>query len=176
VTLKAKVPGEHCVQATALADPELSARKELCTVFKGAAAVRFKMSDTKDPIAVGEQTSYVIEVLSQGSLPVTNVRIRAVIPEELDFVEAHGPTAYKKGQLLKDGQEILFEPYAALDPEARIVYEVVVKALRPGDVRFRAILTADQLRGGGPVLEEESTRVFLDTSRATEARRIRAGR
>jgi uncharacterized repeat protein (TIGR01451 family) len=173
VTLKAKKPGEHCVKAGAGADPELNVQKEFCTLFKGAAAVRFKMSDTKDPIAVGEETSYVIEVYSQGSLPVTNVTIRAIIPVEMQFIRAEGPTEYKKGQLLKEGQEVLFQPYAALEPEARIIYEVFVKAVQPGDVRFRAILTADQLRAGGPVLEEESTRVFLDTARIREVGRRR---
>jgi uncharacterized repeat protein (TIGR01451 family) len=171
VTVKAKAPGEHCIQAGARADPELTIQKEFCTVFKGAAAVRFKMVDTKDPIAVGEETSYVIEVLSQGSLPVTNVRVRAIIPEELELIRATGDSDSKKGQLLKEGQELLFEPVATLEAGARLNYEVFVKAVRPGDVRFRAILTADQLRAGGPVLEEESTRVVLETAKAQDALR-----
>jgi len=39
--------------------------------------------------------------------------------------------------------------------------------LRPGDVRFKIEMTADQLKAGGPVHEEESTRVYQDEGAAT---------
>jgi hypothetical protein len=174
VTLKAKTPGKFCVKGGALADGGLKAKDELCTTFKGATALRLKMVDTRDPIAVGEETSYVIEVLSQGSLPATNVQIKAVVPAELALVTAKGPTNYQPGPPRKDKQEIVFQPYASLEPAARITYEVFVKGVRPGDARFRVELTADQLRPGGPVFEEESTMIFLETARALEVRRRRA--
>jgi uncharacterized repeat protein (TIGR01451 family) len=168
LVLKAKAPGKHCVKAEALADEGLTAKAEACTVFKkGASAVLLRMEDTKDPIAVGEETSYVIVVLNQGEVPVTNIRIKATVPKEMEFVRATGPTEHHKGELAKEGQVFLFEPVASLAPGAKANYEVFTKALplggaRSRDARFRVELTADQLQAGGPVREEESTMLFQD--------------
>jgi hypothetical protein len=41
-------------------------------------------------------------------------------------------------------------------------YEIFVRALRTGDVRFKVEVTADQLKAGGPVHEEESTTIYTD--------------
>jgi uncharacterized repeat protein (TIGR01451 family) len=176
VTLKAKSLGKRCIKGGALADGGLTAKDEICTTFKGAAALRLKMVDTRDPIAVGEETSYVIEILSQGSLPVTNVQIKAVVPVELALVTAKGPTDYQPGPQLKGKQEIVFQPYPSLAPAERITYEVFVKGVRPGDARFRVTMTADQLRAGGPVFEEESTMIFQETAQAHEVRRRKGTR
>jgi uncharacterized repeat protein (TIGR01451 family) len=173
LTLKVKAPGKACVQASAFADPELSARDEFCTIFKGAPAVLFKMIDTKDPIAVGEETSYVIEVISQGSLPVTNVRVQAIVPDGMALVRTTGPTESHKGELAKQGQVVRFDPYTSLAAGGHITYEVFVKAVQAGDLHFRAILTADQLQAGGPVLEEESTHVIREVAQALPMRRRR---
>jgi uncharacterized repeat protein (TIGR01451 family) len=163
LTVKAKAPGKYCVQAQALADNDVSAKAEACTVFKkGASAVLLRMEDTKDPVAVGEETSYLIVVLNQGEVPVTNIRIKATVPKEMEFVRATGPTDYRKGDLVKQGQVFLFAPVASLPPGEKASYEVFTRGLRPGDVRFRVELTADQLQGGGPVREEESTMLFQD--------------
>jgi uncharacterized repeat protein (TIGR01451 family) len=173
VILTAEAPGELCVRAGALADNGLSDTAEACTVFKGASAVLLKMVDTKDPIAVGEETSYVIEVVNQGSVPITNARIKAILPDELGLVDAKGPTDHRTGARVKEGQELLFEPYPSLPAEATIRYEVFAKGVRPGDARFRIVLTADQLQAGGPVREEESTMVFQDTAHAVQVRRLK---
>jgi uncharacterized repeat protein (TIGR01451 family) len=176
VVLKATAAGKFCVQAGALAEGGLTARDEACTDFKGAAAMRLKMVDTKDPIAVGEETSYKIEVLSQGSLPLTNVRVKAIVPDEMALVRAAGPTDNRKGARVKEGQEVLFDPYPSLASEAKITYEVFTKGVRPGDARFRVVVTADQLQAGGPVREEESTMIFQDVARVLQVRRLKGRR
>ena len=60
--------------------------------------------------------------------------------------------------LAAEGRQVVFEPIT-LQPRDEKVYEVLVKALRPGDVRFRVDLTADQLTAG-PVHREESTTIY----------------
>jgi uncharacterized repeat protein (TIGR01451 family) len=162
LTLQGRSAGKHCLALGALADAQVKAQAEVCTVFQAAPAARLKMVDTRDPIAVGEETSYQIEVLSQGSLPLTQVRLRAWVPKELALVTARGPTPFHAGKPQADGQEVLFDPYPQLPPQERLTYEVVVRGVRPGDARFRVVLTAAQLQAGGPVREEESTQVFQE--------------
>jgi hypothetical protein len=59
-----------------------------------------------------------------------------------------------------DGKKVIFEPLPRLAPRADVLYHIQVRGIAPGDVRFRACITADNLNG--PVLKEESTRVYAD--------------
>jgi uncharacterized repeat protein (TIGR01451 family) len=122
--------------------------------------MHFSIVDRKDPIPVGGETSYVILVWNQGQVPITNLRIKALIPPALGLVRARGPVDNKLGEQTKEGQVLRFDPLASLEPGGKREYEVYVKALRPGDVRFRAEMIADQLKAGGPVHGQESTRVY----------------
>jgi uncharacterized repeat protein (TIGR01451 family) len=160
LVLRAKSAGKICNKARVDADGGLKAEAEFCTIFKGASAVLLEMVDRKDPIPVGGDTSYPITVLNQGHVPVTNIRIKALVPVALKFIRADGPTKFKLGEKTAEYQVLLFEPLASLEAGDRAEYEVFVEAERPGDVRFTVELTADQLKMGGPVREQESTTVF----------------
>jgi uncharacterized repeat protein (TIGR01451 family) len=162
LVLRADAAGELCTKATALADPGLKADGEACTVFQGAPAMHCGVVDRNDPIPVGGTTSYVILVWNQGQLPVTNIRIKAVVPREMALVRAKGPADNKLGEQTKEGQIVLYDPLASLEPGGKREYEVYVKAVRPGDVRFKVEMTADQLKPGGPVHREESTRIYQE--------------
>ncbi len=58
------------------------------------------------------------------------------------------------------GRELTFEPIPKLAPRADVIYRVNVRGVAPGDLRFRAKITADGLTE--PVLKEESTKVYGD--------------
>jgi len=167
VVVRHQAGGEVCVKATALADPSLKAEGQVCTLVRGASAMRLEMFDTKDPIAVGGETSYLIVVFNQGYVPVTNLVIKAVVPPEMALVRASGPVDNKVVGQGKEGQLLVYEPLASLEPGGKRQYEVFVKALRPGDIRFKMEMTADQLKTGGPVHEEESTRVYQEEGATT---------
>jgi uncharacterized repeat protein (TIGR01451 family) len=162
VVIQAREPGEICNRATALADQDLKARAEFCTQFMGIAALTPEMFDRKDPIAVGEETSYPIEVTNQGSAPITNLRIKAFVPDGLGLVRTL-PAEHKLGERTPDGyQAVLLEPRASLAAGAKATWEVFVRATRAGNVTFKIEVTADQLTAG-PVIEEESTTIFAET-------------
>jgi len=55
---------------------------------------------------------------------------------------------------------VIFEPLPRLAPRADVLYHINVRGIAPGDVRFRASITADNL--SEPVLKEESTKVYGD--------------
>ena len=164
IILKAKAAGEVCNKATALADDGLKAEAEVCTRFEGVSALTLELMDAKNPLPVGEETSYTVTIQNQGTAPVTNLRLTAVVPPEMQLLQAKGaseaPPAEKLPKATAEGQPLPFAPLKALAPGAMVQYRVFVRALRAGDVRFKVELTADQLQAGGPVREEQATRVF----------------
>ena len=164
ITLKAKEAGEICNKATALADKGLKAEAEFCTRFEGVSALTVEVKDTKDPLAVGDQTVYVIKVMNQGTAAVTNLHVSALVPPEMKLLEAKGastpPPPDKLPKVTAEGQSVPFAPLQTLAPGATAQYRIYVQARHAGDVRFKVEVTADQLQADRPVLEEESTHVF----------------
>ena len=158
VVLRSQSPGTLCVKAKAIADRGLSADAEFCTLFVGGvAAFGLEVVDRVDPIPVGGDTSYPIIVVNQGNAPATNIRVKAIIPDEMDLTRARGPTDHRL--IGKSGKIILFDPLPTLAPGARAEYEVYVKALKAGEARFKVQWTADQLTSG-PVDQQENTTIF----------------
>ena len=141
--------------------------EKTCTTF-GVPALLLEMVDRFDPIPVKGTTSYPIGILNQGSAQVTNIRLEATVPAGMEFVRASGP-GNKSADYSIEGKTIVFEPVATLDPGAKLEFEVFTRALAPGDLRFKIKMTADQLKEGGPVTEEESTTVYSE-ERAANAK------
>jgi uncharacterized repeat protein (TIGR01451 family) len=164
LTLQARAAGKVTNWATATAGPGISASAEAATEFRGVSALLAELVDTQDPVEVGADTSYVITLRNQGMVPVTNIRIRAVVPREMSLTRAKGPVDNRLGQRIKEGQEVIFEPLKTLAPGTVVRYEVFVKARQPGDARFTVDVTADQLKVGGPVHLQESTAVYSDVA------------
>ena len=90
-----------------------------------------------------------------GTVAATNVRIEALVPEQMDITRVTGPTDHRK-----DGRRIIFQPLT-LQAHSDGRYVVYVRAIKPGDVRFKVDLNADVLTSG-PVHEEESTTIYMD--------------
>jgi uncharacterized repeat protein (TIGR01451 family) len=161
LVLRAQTAGEYCVRGDVLADRGLTDRAELCTLFQGHSALLLEVIDRKDPVELGGETSYVIEVGNQGSAPTTNVQVKALVPAALGYIRAKGADV-KLGERTPDGyQVLLFEPVKSLAAGAKLEIEVFCKAVRVGEARFKVELRADQLERG-PVREEESTMIFAE--------------
>jgi uncharacterized repeat protein (TIGR01451 family) len=155
VELRALAVGRVRNEAFATAARGLSERAEFTTEFSGQAGLLFEVVDSDDPVEVNGTTRYLILVRNQGMVPVTRVQVAATVPAEMAIVRVDGAAAHTVA-----GQHVLYEPLTLpAGGEAR--YEITVRALKPGDVRFRAELTADQLPAG-PVHEEESTLIYQD--------------
>jgi uncharacterized repeat protein (TIGR01451 family) len=161
LVVRAREVGEFCIKTRAeFGEPKLETFtdfKEKCTTFTGIAGLLLEMRDRDDPIPVNGTTSYPIRVVNQGSGPLTNLRIKAVVPNGMALLRVSGPVNHEV-----KGKTIFFEPLAALEPGAKAEYEVFTRALTAGDLRFKIELTADQLKEGGPVREEESTTVYSE--------------
>ncbi len=156
LVLRARSPGRICTEATASAERGLSVQARACTNFIGVAGLLLVVVDTDDPVAVGAETRYIINLRNQGTAPITNIRMEAQVPDQMAIVRVQGASDHRK-----EGQKITFQALN-LAPRAEARYVVTVQAKAPGDVRFKVDLWADQLTAGVPVHEEESTTIYTD--------------
>ena len=123
------------------------------TTLYGIAAVLLEVIDTDDPVQVGSRTTYIITATNQGSSPSTNVQITAVAEDSQEIVSANGPTPVTVAT-----GTATFAPLPSLAVKAKATWQVVVKALKPGDVRFTVMMRTAEL--GRPVQETEATQQY----------------
>jgi uncharacterized repeat protein (TIGR01451 family) len=122
------------------------------TLWKGYAALLVEVIDTKDPCLVGEDTTYIIRVINQGSAPAEAVNIVANLPEQFTFVSATG------SEFEQAGQKVSFKNIPSLAPGQSIQYQINAKANARGDARIFVKLNSKLLKNA--VTEEESTQVY----------------
>ncbi|HUU16488.1 MAG TPA: hypothetical protein VMW72_05015 [Sedimentisphaerales bacterium] len=123
------------------------------TLIAGISAVALEVVDVDDPVKVGARTTYVISVTNQGSAAATNVRIACILEDNVQYVSSAGATAGSVEELM-----VNFFPLSSLAPKARAAWRVVVRAVKPGDVRFKVVMNVDQLTRS--VEESESTHLY----------------
>jgi hypothetical protein len=123
------------------------------TTIKGVPGVLLEMVDLADPIEIGAEETYRITVTNQGSEILTNLAIKAEVPPEQMYVRSSGPTAGEA----KDNW-VKFAAVPRLEPGKKVVFDVITKALKDGDSRFKVTLTGDQLES--PVFKTESTHLY----------------
>lgn len=133
----------RCAEASADAQTEI----------EGIAAILLENWDDPDPIEVGAQTTYTVKITNQGSAEDKNIVVSCLLPAEESLVSAQGPT-----ESTVDGQKVTFAAVKSLAPKEASVYKIVVKGLKPGDVRFKVFLTSDMMTS--PVEKSESTHIY----------------
>jgi uncharacterized repeat protein (TIGR01451 family) len=118
-------------------------------------ALLLSLVDRVDPVMVGNDEIYRVTVLNQGSGPDQNVKMICTIPEEFTFVEAQGDNPANA-----DGQALTLGPIEKLAPGERAVWDVQVRAKKPGDVRMKVELSSDYLDESNPAISIEPTRII----------------
>lgn len=145
--------GRECIEVMAQTAQGLTKTAQCCTDWKGQAAVLLEVIDTVDPLSMGEDTTYVIEVTNQGTADDNNIQIVANFPSEIDPVRI-GPDIAGTIQ----GKKVVFQVVPTLRPKQKIKYSIVARAKSVGDARLNVQLSSDLLKR--PVNEEESTHVY----------------
>ena len=159
LTLRAVEKGELCFRAKAEADHGVKAEKEFCTKFASTSAMTIEMFGREGVLFVGGRTSYPVVIRNQGSTPVTNVKLRAFVPDALKLERAS--SAFDKLDPVKGGEWIEFKNLPAIEVGSQVRYEIFVEALRAGVTRFHIEIRADGL-DSGPVIEQEITNIVDD--------------
>lgn len=153
VKLTGRRPGDWTNRAVARGErlPEVPAEAPIH--LEGVPALTFEVVDLDDPVEVGTETTYEIRVVNQGNCPTTNLKIAAAVPAGMAPVEAKGPTDARIHSYL-----VRFDPLPRLAARADALYRVRVRAVQPGDWRFKVEMSSDQQPE--PVREDESTRIY----------------
>lgn len=120
------------------------------TEITGIPAIRLEVVDLEDPVDVGNEETYVIEVTNQGTAAGTNIRLVCTLPASQTFVSGSGATAVQA-----ENNTISTEAVPSLAAKAVATWRVVVKAVTADDARFKVKLTSDQFEQ--PIHEAEST-------------------
>ncbi|MDB5325401.1 MAG: omcB [Phycisphaerales bacterium] len=153
IVVTAAAAGEMKTAASASAAGADTQAAFASTTLVGVPAILVQMADSVDPVRVGDQTTYTVEITNTGTAPGTNIKLVCTLEEQAEFVNATGTTKEKV-----DGKVITFNPVGSLLPKAKAVYKLTVRASKPGDTRFKTSITSDQL--GRPVESTESTNFF----------------
>jgi len=152
VTVRAEQIGKFVNEASATADDGLYAKAEAVTSVEGIAALKLEMYDLYDPVEIGDQAEYTVNITNQGTGDATGLVLSGSFPREMEFVSGEGPTNVDKR---KGG--FTCGALATLQPGTKATYRIVLKANVPKDARFEISLTAKEL--SEPVTEQESTRI-----------------
>lgn len=134
----------------------VSSESRLSVLVEGISALHFQVADTKDPIAVGMETTYEIRVVNQGTKEATNVQVMVSFPEGVRPLAGEGPVPNTV-----NGNEVLFGKLSRLAPKGEAVFRVRAQAVGPGDQRVRVQILSDDIRL--PITKEESTQVYSDS-------------
>jgi len=116
-------------------------------------ALLLEAVDEADPIRVGNEVVYDVKVTNQGSGPDQNIRVTAEVPDGEEFVRADGAT-----QVTANGKTLSFAPVDTLAAKQSVTWKVIVRAVRPGDVRFKVTATSNSL--SSPAEKAEPTKLY----------------
>jgi len=155
--VSARVVGKRIMMARSTVSAKAKAANDveaaMMTDIQGIAALLLEVGDINDPVPVGDTETYVIQTTNQGSLPATQITVSCVLEDSMEYVKASGASKCQP-----EGNVLKFEPLPALDPQGKAVWEVTIKALEAGDVRFRVSVESGQLER--PVQESEATHFY----------------
>jgi uncharacterized repeat protein (TIGR01451 family) len=158
VTVEAVVRANHLGTLTNSATARADCAEDSAvatTEIVGIPALLLECIDVSDPIAVGDEETYVITVTNQGTAMATDLIIECTVPDEARFVSATGPTADSV-----NGQVVRFATLDELAPHDSATFRVTVVGTSAGDARFMVTLDAAEIDDDNPVRETESTRFY----------------
>ncbi len=142
--------GDFRTRATARAYCADAVSAEAETKLRGIPAILIEVVDLRDPVPVGENTTYVITVTNQGTQADTGIRLVGIGGEGQRLLSTD------RGRI--EGRTARLATIASLAPGASEEFRVEVRADVAGDIRFTVEMTSDQLTE--PVVVEEATRAF----------------
>jgi len=156
VVLTAAKPGDTVnvasVAAVASSGKKLNAEAKVSTEWEGAPGVLTEIVDTKDPVRIGESTTYEIRVTNSGSFKPVNGQFKITLSRHLRPTATSGD-----GQGTITGQVVTF-PDVLLNPRGVTKLRIEAVGVSPGSGRARLEFNSSFLEE--PVIKDESTFVY----------------
>ncbi|MFW6061837.1 MAG: hypothetical protein ACOC93_03420 [Planctomycetota bacterium] len=140
-------------RAIARADCAEDKTAQLATAVRGIPAILVECIDLEDPVPVGTNTRYQIIVTNQGSAVSQGITLTAMLPEEMDYVSADGPT-----QAQPQNGQINFDRLEELPPGETATWTVTARGTEVGEVLFEIEVASDRIEV--PVRETEATNIY----------------
>jgi hypothetical protein len=143
-----KEAARACMRVKATATGADPAQQEACIPIRSAAApatsgLSMTVSALHEPVAVGKELTYVIQVTNGGKTEDSQVVLTVRVPDEMipALLGMHGPTRANV-----QGKTVEFQPVDRFRPGDTLTYRVRVQAKTAGDVRLKAELTSRNQR------------------------------
>lgn len=152
--LVAAEPGRLPLAASAFGAKAPPVETSCLSLVLGVPAVLVELVDEADPVEVGGEVVYLIDVTNQGSAPLRGLRITAAVPGTQEFVSGTGAAEVS----VREGV-LTTAPLPVLAPQAVASWRVVMRAVGAGDTRFRIEVKVDDFPRGA-IEEVESTQQF----------------
>jgi uncharacterized repeat protein (TIGR01451 family) len=129
-----------------------AANDQIVTNMRRVPALRVEMVDTRDPVRLGEATTYQISVTNQGRGTATGVQVSAIIPDGMTVLSVN-----RSNEFQMQGNRLALRSLD-LGPGRTATWYIQARAEQPGIARFRTEVKADFL--DRPVVEIEPTRMI----------------
>jgi len=150
ITLTTCVPGCFTNRVGVTNCQGCNACAEFTTRWKGRPAINLCVTETDDPICIGETTSYCITLVNQGSEEDKNVVVTVRLPKEVVPIAAVGDS---NGTI--SGQVVTFAPIGNLAPRQTAKYRVDARAKESGDARIVVEASSESIKT--PISQQIST-------------------
>ena len=160
LTVLPVTPGDQALRLTAEGDLASRAASQHVLQVKRRAELLFTVKDLEDPIEVGSETAYVIEVHNKGTKPEPSIRVSALLPPGLEYLGSQGPRPATVTES-NEGQQIGFGPLPSLAAQETVLFRIRVRGRQAGGQVVRVQLSSDQVQRVA-VRKEESTEVYVD--------------
>ena len=131
------VAEQACMQVKVLGSNFPDERAERCLqVTPISGILDLQIRDTQDPVKLGEEIEYVVEVRNRGLQDARKIQLSAKIPEGAQVLSAQ--TFADKQQLDFDveNSRLTFSTVEFLAPDAVLSYSIQLKAMQTGDLQF----------------------------------------
>ncbi|MFQ5734116.1 MAG: CARDB domain-containing protein [Planctomycetaceae bacterium] len=153
LTLLPQAAGVQHSIVSAVAADGTSVRTASATRVEGYAVLAIDATPIDRPVRVGEQVTLRIIGRNRGSAAASNVKMKVTLPKQLRLVTARG-----KGKYRSSGDRVSFEPIASLGGKEKIAYDLVLKAVGPGDARVNVQIQSSET--SKPLSHEEAVLVL----------------
>jgi uncharacterized repeat protein (TIGR01451 family) len=153
VSYKPTKVGVYTSDTTASSHGAEAVSSKTQTSVIGIPIVRLDVVDLEDPVAVGENVTYVITAANDGSAPDHNVRIVCQLEDKIQYISSTGAT---EASIM--GHTVSFTQLRSLEPNTKATWRIVCRATAPGSVRFKVNMTSDVLTR--PIDETEASYLY----------------
>lgn len=150
--LNATKAGEFSHKVRATSDQGVISDASVSTRVEGVSALALNVTDLDDPVEVGKEAAYQIEIKNEGSAPATNVTLACELPQGTEFKSAKGPSRHSAA-----GGKILFQSIKSIAPGQTVTFQIQAAGLQPGMKRMRATIASDATES---LISEELTRFY----------------